>query len=337
MLRFMFTYLCVGAAGAAAVWFGLPPIHARVRPWIDQMNASRPSTIRHDVEPEFTAVDPASKPDQFPTYDPNPADKIRLRQPTPRPAVKPAPVRPAAAAQPAQPAAVQQPPEPPLERPRPARPGEPASWGIICDAATCFWTDGQKFGVAPGGVLVTCREYRDSAEGMRILANVADPGVPNAPTAPILIPEEAIVLYTSEARALSDDERRALKNYYALEAKIRARTRQMQDSNKQENPFKQAYVGAHQAHNASIDQAADLLARRDSATGGAKARIEDQLREMKHHQAQLKDALLAVQKKYREWKDAHPEIPFQPLSDPQIRAWTQEQKAISRTLGNLVS
>lgn len=258
---------------------------------------------------------------------------VRTEPPAPAPArpaasLKAAPARdPAAAYQPA--------PEAPTEKAVPvaaaeelppalngiylAQRGEKPGWGVTHQRTTYYTLEGARVGTVEGGVLLEFRGTRTSSKGAMVECVLFEHGTPSAP---LLVGVKDVFLFTGSHTKLSPRQAADLQAYYALNGKIANRKNELLQVAAAKNPFFAEYNAAHKALMAHIERAQELAARRDKATELEKTRIEDQLREMKVAETQLRAAYDAKHLKFRTWKQDHANELGKPEDDAFVKQWS---------------
>lgn len=142
-------------------------------------------------------------------------------------------------------------------------------------------------------------------------------------------------MMTSRPEALTDDERDNLRKYYRLIALMHDRRRELDKAQNPDNPHRKAYAQANEKLKELERQNADLLERRDTASGSDKSLIEDQLHELKYTKSAAETKLLAIQEKFRKWQKEHPRHPVVLAGDPQYAKYQELLPKLAENLGGM--
>jgi len=199
--------------------------------------------------------------------------------------------------------------------------GDRPGWGITNQRTVYYKPDGTRVGTVPGGVLFDMGATHKSTKGIMVECRFVEYGVTNGL---FLVGRKDVLLFTASYTKLTPRQKEALKTYYALNGKIESRKAELLQAAAVKNPHLAEANAAYKAFNTHVEKAQALTLQRDRATDQERARIEDQLRELKVKEVQLKITLDAANRKFREWKLQHGNEIAKPESDPSIKQWTQE-------------
>lgn len=236
--------------------------------------------------------------------------------------------RPAASAPAAKPSAPQEEEEeapPALHGVFMASHGDRPGWGITNQRATYYKLDGSRVGNLPGGILFDCAKAHQSSKGLMVECSFLDNAATNGP---YLVSRKDVFLYTASYTNLSARQRQALQAYYQLSGRIGIRKGELLQASASKNPYFAAANAAYKAFTEHTEKAKALTLKRDTATELDKARLEDQLREMKVAETRLRNELTAANQKFRTWKEQHAQDAAKPENDPEIKKWTQEMASL---------
>jgi hypothetical protein len=254
--------------------------------------------------------------------------------------VKPSPAAAPAVRAPLPPAAKTAAPQPEEDEESPpalhgvymASHGDRPGWGITNQRTTYYKLDGRRMGNLPGGVLFDCQKSHQSSKGLMIECVFLESAATNTS---FLVSRKDIFLFTGSHTNLSARQVKALKDYYQLSGKIGMRKSELLQASASKNPHFTAANTAYRAFTEHTEKAKALSLKRDSATELDKARLEDQLREMKVAETRFRNELTAANQKFRQWKEQHAEEVAKPESDPDIKKWTQEMDELRRLVPGL--
>jgi hypothetical protein len=206
------------------------------------------------------------------------------------------------------------------------------TWGITSQRTTTFGLDGTRLGHVSGGILLEYRSARVSSIGNMVESVLLENGTPSAPR---LISKKDVYLFTGSYTRLSAKQRADLLAYYTLSGKIAQRKNELLLASAEKNPYFSAYSQAYKAYSEQIEVAKVLTRKRDHATELDKARLEDQLREMKVATTALRNEYDATHEKFRVWKDQHTNEIAKAENDPDVLKWTLEMNALSASIPGL--
>ena len=211
--------------------------------------------------------------------------------------------------------------------------GDKPNWGITSQRATTYGLDGTRQGHVSGGVVLEYKDARTSSIGNMVECRLIQNGVTSAP--PCLVSRKDLYLFTGPYAALSPRQRKDLQAYYELSGKIGMRKTELLQASAGKNPYFAQYSASYKEFMAHIEAGKALAAKRDKATELDKARLEDQLREMKIAETRLRTEYEAVHLKFRTWKDQHANELVRPENDPDIKRWTQEMSELQTSVPGL--
>lgn len=210
--------------------------------------------------------------------------------------------------------------------------GDRPEWGVTSQRTAYYKPDGTRIGNVPGGLLFdVCTTHR-SSKGVMVECRFAEGGLTNGV---YLVGRKNVCLFTASYAKLSPRQREALKAYYALNGKVESRKTELLQASAAKNPFLASANTAYTAFNAHVEKAQALTLQRDRATGLERSRAEDQLREMKVKEVQLKIALDSANQKFREWKQQHGGETAKPENDADIKKWQQEMADLRQRVPGL--
>ena len=178
------------------------------------------------------------------------------------------------------------------------RPG----WGVTFQRTAYYKLDGTRLGTVPGGTVFDFRQAHTSSRGTMIECQFLREGRTEAT---FLVSRKEVHLFTSSYSRLSARQLEALKSYYERNGLIDLRKRELLQASANRNPHYQAANAAYRAFNDHIAKAKALSETRESASELEKARLEEQLRQMKLTETRLKAELTAANEKFRVWKEQH--------------------------------
>jgi hypothetical protein len=263
--------------------------------------------------------------------------------PAPEPAAQPAPAAPAVAKAEARPARAAPPPQPAQAHADDDTPpamlgvylashGDRPGWGVTSQRTTYYKLDGARQGTVPGGILFTIVRAHQSSKGAMLECAFLQNSVTNGP---FLVSRKDVNLFTASHTVLSKRQLDALLGFYSLSGKVGVRKNELLQASAAKNPHFAAANAAYQAYLAHIAQAKELASKRETATELDKARLEDQLRELKVAEVKLKATLDAANLKFREWKQQHASEVAKPENDPDIKRWTAEMATLRSVVPGL--
>jgi hypothetical protein len=210
--------------------------------------------------------------------------------------------------------------------------GDRPGWGVTSQRTTYYKLDGTRQGALPGGMLFDVARAHQSSKGAMLECTFLHNGVTNGP---FLVSRRDVRLYTASYEKLSARQVEALKSYYALSGKVGVRKNELLQASASKNPHFAAANAAYQAYLVNVSKAKELADKRGTATELDKARLEDQLRELKVAEVKLKADLDAANAKFREWKLQHANEIAKPENDPDIRRWTAEMETLRKKVPGL--
>lgn len=210
--------------------------------------------------------------------------------------------------------------------------GDRPEWGVTGLRTTYYKLDGMRQGTVPGGVLFDVARARQSSKGAMLECLFLHNGATNGP---FLVSRKDVTLFTASHAKLSSRQLDALKAYYALNGKIGARKTDLLQASASKNPYYAAANAAYQTYLAHVSKAKELAAKRETTTELARARLEDELREMKVAEVKIKADLDAANQKFREWKEQHAAEIAKPENDPEIKRWTAEMAELRKVVPGL--
>ncbi|MGN0827102.1 MAG: hypothetical protein ACI4QD_04120 [Kiritimatiellia bacterium] len=316
-MSWLIRYLLLAALAAAAIWYGVPHLKRQTRgAQTGQTHIvfapPKPQTIP-DTTPAQAPQRPKTKPRQAPTAtartNPSPTTSETTHTHTPAP------------------------------RPRIARPEENPSWTILRSDASCYTQDGKCIGVIKSGTILDCldcRTYREINGRQAFLCQTDSKELEQKlQTNRFFVRIHHLVMMTSRPEALTDDERDNLRKYYRLIALMNERYRELDKAQNPENPHRKAYAQANEKLKEIERQSATLFERRNTATGSEKTLVEDQLHELKYTKSAAEIQLLAIQEKFRKWKQEHPRRPVVLAGDPLYTKYQNLLPKLAETLGEM--
>jgi hypothetical protein len=163
--------------------------------------------------------------------------------------------------------------------------GDRPGWGVTQQRTTYYKLDGSRVGNLAGGVLFDCSKAHQSSKGLMVECAFTNSVSTNDH---FLISRKDVFLFTGVQTNLSSRQIEALKAYYDLKGKIGARKSELLQASAIKNPFYTAANAAYRAFTEHTEKARALAAKRDTATELDKARLEDQLRELKVEETRLR-------------------------------------------------
>ena len=206
-----------------------------------------------------------------------------------------------------------------------AQRGEKPGWGITHQRTVYYTLVGSRAGEVDGGVILEFRGTRTSSKGGMIECVLYENG---RPSAPLLVSAGEVFLFTGHFDKLSDRQRADLQAYYVLSGKIAQRKRELLQVSAEKNPFFVSYQAAYKTLMTHVGQGKELTVKRERATELERMRIEDQLREMKMKEGQLRAAYDAEHLKFRTWKQQHANELAKPEEDSLVKQWMQQKAEI---------
>lgn len=206
--------------------------------------------------------------------------------------------------------------------------GDRPGWGITQQRATYYKLDGSRIGSLSGGVLFDCSKAHQSSKGLMVECALTNSVSTNDH---FLISRKDVFLFTGAQTNLSSRQLEALHSFYEIKGKIGARKTDLLQASAVKNPHFSAANEAYRAFTEHTDKARELAAKRNTATELDKARLEDQLRELKVEETRLRAELAAANEKFRAWKEQHANEVAKPENDPDVQKWTQQLEPL-RTL-----
>jgi len=210
---------------------------------------------------------------------------------------------------------------------QPVRPREMPGWGVTMRVTPCYTLEGVRAELLPGGVLFDCLKTHGSSNGEMVeCRTVAADGTPEARV--VLIHRREALFLTASRDTLSKARIQALQQYYALNAKIHERKRDLLQRRAEENPHLNAARIAYEAYERNQNAARRLAKEREAAHEGRRMEIEDQLRAVKVEDVRLAKALEEEQEKFRKWKKEHAAGQVALEEDPQIQTWMDEKQRL---------
>lgn len=210
---------------------------------------------------------------------------------------------------------------------QPVRPREMPGWGVTMRLTSCYTLEGTRAELVPGGVLFDCLKTRGSSNGEMVeCRRVAADGTPEARV--VLINRREALFLTASRDKLSKARIQVLQQYYALNAKIHERKRELLQKRAEENPHLNAARIAYEAYERNQGAARRLAKDREAAREERRMEIEDQLRAVKVEDVRLTKALEEEQEKFRKWKKEHAAGQVALEEDPQIQAWMDEKQRL---------
>jgi len=146
----------------------------------------------------------------------------------------------------------------------------------------------------------------------------------------ILIPLNDIEIDTRQLSSLSDDDKSALKQRAILLSSIDKLGSEQAALKAKLNPHADEYAKATAAYNAYFKKSANLAARRESASGDERMKIEDELRKLRAEGARAKREYEAVKDKCKAWNDD-----FSPSDNPEIQKLQENIDSLNNELRSL--
>ncbi|MGN1360015.1 MAG: hypothetical protein ACI4X9_06125 [Kiritimatiellia bacterium] len=316
-MSWLIRYLLLAATAATAVWYGVPILKR-------QHSGAQTGQTHIVFAPPKPQTTPASTQRQAPN----------------RPKIKPHRKHPSHTRtnQPPTHAGTNQtkPSAPTYPRPRIAQPEEGASWAILRSDASCYTEDGKCIGAIKSGTILDCLDYREVNGKQTILCQTDSKNIEQKLGTPkFLVRLPHLVMMTSRPEALTDDERDNLRKYYRLIALMHDRRRELDKAQNPDNPHRKEYAQANEKLKDLERQNADLLERRDTASGSDKSLIEDQLHELKYTKSAAETKPLAIQEKFRKWQKEHPRHPVVLAGDPQYAKYQELLPKLAENLGGM--
>lgn len=311
-MNFLVKYLVTAAVLAAAVWFGIPVIKARME--------SQPATATAPAA--TTATVPASTP-ATPRV---PADGA-AQAATPAPVTTATPAAPAATTPVSAPA-----PEPvpataatsavASEPTRPVQTGPRYNWGVLAEEAQAYNEEGKPRVKLPAGTVVEKIEERKSADGQRLL--VCRVLNNRRWERGFVLKAASVVTFDCPFEEAPKEAREKIVRYFQLQGFIATRTAALREDHLKRNPHFTAYRRAAKEYTDFQERAKELTAQRDAAQGAERTRIASQLERMKSEEVQLRSALEKVEVPYKKWKAEHGDGIETVINDEQIGQWNDE-------------
>jgi hypothetical protein len=208
-------------------------------------------------------------------------------------------------------------------------------WGVTTTQAACYSTKGSYLGPLAGGTIVAVQGSTSSSRGSMTICRYQQGG--GAWQGPVLVSDAHLRCFDGSTADLPAGSLDALQRYFETKGLIDSRTaeltRQQVDANPHAVPYRQAYekLMALQA------RAKALTAERDAATGMARERAIDELRQMKDDQSRLRQTFNQAQARYQDWKSQHAETrSANPAADQQIQAWERRLATLEPSVRNVL-
>ena len=215
----------------------------------------------------------------------------------------------------------------------PTKSNEQPGWGVTSRRVSYYTLNGTYVGTLDGGILFDCEgTITSEGKGTMVKCRFLHAGMPDDL---FLIGRKNAQFFTSTHRKLLKAKIQALKDYYALSANIEARKAELLESGAQRNPYFAEARAAYEAFQKSVQNAKQLEQMRDKLTDAKRMELEDQLRELKLKEVEVKKTMDEANEKFAAWKKAHAaELP-QPEDDANIQEWTREKRRLAAALPGL--
>jgi hypothetical protein len=205
-------------------------------------------------------------------------------------------------------------------------------WGVALVDALVYERDGKRRdGTLPGGTLVEQTAVTTSSRGEMALCRIWR----NSHwIGPYLISTADLIRFEGGRSEVAAEDFDSLARYAALNARIDARTKELQRSAVDANPHAAPLRQLKQRYDDAANRAKVLTQTRDNARGNARIDAGDELRKLKEDEVKMRRQLEALTRQYEEWKQRNATTPAAPERDSQVQALTAQMEALRPKLSN---
>ena len=313
-MNFLVKYLVTAAVLAAAVWFGVPEIKARLESQSAPAPVSAPTVTTATVLASASDAPRGSVPAAQPVQPPVVPDTIA--ETAPQTSV-PSPAPQTAAA--TETTVVETPATPP--EPTPVKTGPVYNWGVLAEEAQAYNEEGKPRVKLPAGTVIEKTGERDSSSGRLLVCRVLNN---RRWERGFMVKASSAVMFDCAYEEAPKDARTKITRYFTLKGLIATRTAALREEHVKRNPYFSAYQRAAKEYNEFKDRAKDLTAQRDAAQGATRTQLASQLERMKSEEVQLRAALEKAEAPYKKWKAEHGDGMMDIMNDEQIGQWNDE-------------
>lgn len=177
-------------------------------------------------------------------------------------------------------------------------------WGVTINDASVYDRDGHKKDKkVQGGALVEVVNTSNSSRGEVALCHIR---VNDAWVGPYLVATVDLIRFEGGREEVDADDVDKLCAYYALNAKMQNREKELKLKAASANPHFAELKRKADAYNEHKKRAEELTAKRDSAKGPERSKIISELTQLKNMEAREASEVNTLTKKYEDWKKAHP-------------------------------
>jgi len=199
-------------------------------------------------------------------------------------------------------------------------------WGITkFEQTRAYGKDGKAVPSINAGVIMFVDEIVNTKSGEVAMSRPADQ--PNAKQ--VLIRTHDMMIYPGELSEVDQNGKELCIREAVVSGKIEIAKQKLADEAAKKNPYNEEYRKCKAASDAYWEKVNKLQVLRDSATGAAKTKYTDELRQMKGEDIRLAQDLKAIKAKFDDWAKKNPVNKSQ-LTNPEIQALEKELSEIQK-------
>lgn len=206
-------------------------------------------------------------------------------------------------------------------------PDSPSSlyWGIILRRTRCYNRDGQFLRDLPAGILVEFDATFSSSAGQVAKCRIFYEG---RWVDEVIVPLEAMIRFEGSSGEVEPQTLDLVRRYFELKGKLAEFDNRIENLVAESNPHREEYLALNRQAREFREQTEQLTSRRDTATGGERMQMIQQLRSMQPEGVRLQQRLREVKPMHDAWKPPR-SMAEEMRQDPSYRKLEEELREIT--------